>query len=139
MYVTVPTPDLAASVDFWTRGLGSIDLFTVPGQVTHLRRWAFQDAPLVPTDALPAPSTVSIGFSCVLSQVDEIAQACTALVPGCTTGPRQTPWNTVELEVITPENARVIMTAARLLDPGSAEARHLEENGSMLPQGGETA
>ncbi|MFD0855655.1 VOC family protein [Actinomadura adrarensis] len=39
MYVTVPTPDLAASVDFWTRGLGFVDLFTVPGQITHLRRW----------------------------------------------------------------------------------------------------
>ncbi|MEV4577114.1 VOC family protein [Nonomuraea jabiensis] len=139
MFVTVPTPDLAASVNFWTRGLGFIDLFTVPGQVTHLRRWAFQDALLVPTGDLPAPSTVSIGFSCVLSQVDEIAQACTALVPGCTTGPRKTPWNTVELEVITPENARVIMTAARPFDPDSAEARHLKENGYMLPQGGETA
>ncbi|MET9340462.1 VOC family protein [Nonomuraea sp. NPDC003804] len=135
MFVTVPTPDLAASVDFWTRGLGFIDLFTVPGQVTHLRRWAFQDALLVPTGALPAPSTVGIGFSCVLSQVDEIAQACTALVPGCTTGPRQTPWNTVELEVITPENARVIMTAARPLDLDSAEARYLEANGFTLPKG----
>ncbi|MEU8102269.1 VOC family protein [Nonomuraea muscovyensis] len=135
MFVTVPTPDLAASVDFWTRGLGFIDLFTVPGQVTHLRRWAFQDALLVPTGALPAPSTVNIGFSCVLSQVDEIAQACTTLVPGCTTGPRQTPWNTVELEVITPENARVIMTAARPLDLDSAEARYLEANGFTLPQG----
>jgi hypothetical protein len=135
MYVTVPTPDLAASVDFWTRGLGFIDLFTVPGQMTHLRRWAFQDALLVPTDALPDPSTVSIGFSCVLSQVDEIAQACTELVPGCTTGPRQTPWNTVELEVVTPENARVIMTAARPLDLDSAQARYLEATGVTLPKG----
>ncbi|WP_327588455.1 hypothetical protein OHA25_16560 [Nonomuraea sp. NBC_00507] len=44
----MPTSDLAAAVDFWTRGLGFIDLFTVPGQVTRLRRWAFQDARLVP-------------------------------------------------------------------------------------------
>ncbi|MEU7894143.1 VOC family protein [Nonomuraea sp. NPDC049152] len=139
LFVSVPTPDLAASVDFWTRGLGFIDLFTVPGQVTHLRRWAFQDVLLVPTDALPATSTMSIGVSCVLSQVDEIEQACAELVPGCTTGPRQTPWGTVELEVITPENARVIMTAARLFDPDSAAASHLEENGYMLPKVGETA
>ncbi|WP_283135373.1 VOC family protein [Rhizohabitans arisaemae] len=135
MFVIVPTPHLAASVDFWTRGLGFIDFFTVPGQVTHLRRWAFQDALLIPTGTLPTPSTVSIGFSCVLSQVDEIAQACTTLVPGCTTGPRQTPWNTVELEVVTPENARVIMTAARPLDLDSAEARYLEANGFTLPNG----
>ncbi|WP_405139046.1 hypothetical protein [Nocardia sp. NBC_01388] len=30
MFVIVPTADLAASLDFWTRGLGFIDIFTVP-------------------------------------------------------------------------------------------------------------
>lgn len=34
MFVTLPTRDLEASVDFWTRGLGFIDLFTIPGQLT---------------------------------------------------------------------------------------------------------
>ncbi|MQY08916.1 VOC family protein [Actinomadura macrotermitis] len=135
MFVSVPTPDLAASVDFWTRGLGFVDLFTIPGRLTHLRRWAFQDALLVPADTPAAPPAVSISFSCVLSQIDEIAQACTALVPGCTTGPRRTPWNTVDLEVVTPENARVIMTAARPLEPGSAEARDLQAAGITLPKG----
>src|SRR5262249_21153581 len=109
-------------------------LFTIPGRVTHLRRWAFQDVLLVPAGAPPAPPTVSISFACVLSQIDKIAQACTALVPDCTTGPRQTPWNTVDLEVITPENARVTLTAARPLDPGSAEARNLEAAGFAIPK-----
>lgn len=135
MFVNVPTSDLAASLDFWVRGFGFIDLFTIPGQVTHLRRWMFQDVLLVPTGAPPAPLTASISFSCVLSQIDEIAQACTALVPGCTAGPRKTPWNTVDLEVITPENARVILTAARTLDPDSPEARNLEAAGIPLPKG----
>ncbi|MFC3986699.1 VOC family protein [Streptosporangium jomthongense] len=139
MFVTVPTSDLAASVDFWTRGLGFIDLFTIPGQVTHLRRWAFQDVLLVPTGAPQTPSTVSVSFSCVLSQLDGIAQACTTLVPGCTTGPRQTPWNTVDLEVVTPENTRVILTAARLLELGSDEARNLEAMGIPLPKEGNRA
>ncbi|WP_067824789.1 glycosyltransferase [Actinomadura kijaniata] len=134
MFVTVPTSDLAASVDFWVRGLGFIDLFTTPGHVTHLRRWMFQDVLLVPTGAPPAPPTVSVSFSCVLSQIDEIARACTALVPGCTTGPRKTPWNTVDLEVVTPENARVILTAARTFDPDSPEARNLEAAGIPLPK-----
>ncbi|MFF0147245.1 hypothetical protein [Amycolatopsis sulphurea] len=40
MYLT-PANDLAASKDFWLRGLGFSDLFTIPGQVVHLRRWAF--------------------------------------------------------------------------------------------------
>ncbi|MDR2997989.1 MAG: VOC family protein, partial [Microbacterium sp.] len=42
MFATVRTRDLAASTDFWVRGLGFIELFSVPGQVVHLRRWAFQ-------------------------------------------------------------------------------------------------
>ncbi|MEZ0093051.1 VOC family protein [Streptacidiphilus sp. EB129] len=134
MFVTVPTSDLAASVDFWIRGLGFIDLFTIPGRLTHVRRWAFQDALLVPADGPAEPPTASISFACVLSQVDEIAHACAALLPGCTSGPRQTPWNTVELEVLTPENARVIMTAARPVDPDSAEARNLEAVGITAPK-----
>ncbi|MEV4000888.1 VOC family protein [Actinomadura sp. NPDC049753] len=135
MFVSVPTSDLAASADFWVRGFGFVDLFTIPGRVTHLRRWMFQDVLLVPTGAPPAPPAVSVSFSCVLSQIDEIAQACTALVPGCTEGPRKTPWNTVDLEVVTPENARVIITAARALDADSPEARNLEAAGIPLPEG----
>lgn len=48
MFVTIPTQDLNASTDFWARDLGFIELFTIPDQVVHLRRWAFQDVLLVP-------------------------------------------------------------------------------------------
>lgn len=146
MFVTVPTSDLAASVDFWVGGLGFVDLFTVPGQLTHVRRWAFQDALLVPTGSSPSTMTgdttgstseapaVTVSFACVLSEVEGIAQACAQLLPGCTTGPRSTPWNTVDLEVTTPENARVIMTAARELDVTGPEARYLEDAGFEIPR-----
>ncbi|WP_327114370.1 VOC family protein [Nocardia sp. NBC_01730] len=135
MFVTVPTFDLATSADFWCRGLGFFDLFSVPGQITHLRRWAFQDVLLVPGDGGPAgASALSVSFACVLSQVDQIASACAELLPGCTTGPRQMPWNSVELEIVTPENTRVIMTAARPYDPNSAEAEHLRAMGIRAPE-----
>lgn len=127
MFVTIPVVDLVASVDFWVRGLGFFDLFTVPGQITHLRRWAFQDILLVPGAA--GPSVMTVSFSCVLSQLEEIAAACDGLVPGCVSGPRAMPWNSVELEVRTPEGARVIMTGARPYDPDSAEAEHLRAMG----------
>lgn len=132
MFVNVPTRDMAASVEFWTRGLGFFEFFSAPGRVTHLRRWAFQDVLLVPADAaaevLDSPPALTVSFSCVLSQVDQIAAACEELLPGSTSGPRQTPWNTVDLEAVTPENARVIMTAARPYDPASAEARLLRDD-----------
>lgn len=132
MFVNVPTLDMAASVEFWTRGFGFFEFFAAPGQVTHLRRWAFQDVLLVPTDdpagVLAGPPVMTVTFSCVLSQVDQIAAACEELTPGSTTGPRQTLWNTIDLEVVTPENARVIMTAARPYDPASAEAQTLRDS-----------
>lgn len=146
MFVTVPTDDLATSVELWTSGLGFVDLFTIPGQLTHVRRWAFQDALLVPTGSSTSTTrghttgrtseapAVTVSFACVLDEIEGIAQACAELLPGCTTGPRSTPWNTVDLEVITPENARVIMTAARELDVTGPEARYLEDAGFEIPR-----
>jgi hypothetical protein len=137
MFVTVPSSDLAESADFWIRGLGFIDLFTIPGRLTHLRRWAFQDVLLVPTgrpDELPA---LSVSFSCVLSEIDQLAAACESVRPGSTTGPHPTPWNSVELGVVTPENARVTMTAARPFDASGIEALDLDAAGTEVPRFGD--
>ncbi|WP_423462733.1 VOC family protein [Promicromonospora sp. MS192] len=139
MFVTVPTTDLAASTDFWVRGLGFFEFYSAPGQVVHLRRWMFQDVLLVPADpatGAPAPGSgpaLSVSFSCVLGQAGEIATACEELVPGCTTGPRTMPWGTVDVDVVTPENVRVTMTAAQPWDPDSAAARNLRDVGIDAP------
>lgn len=53
-FVTIPTSDVAASVDFWIRGLGFFELFSIPGRLVHLRRWAFQDVLLVSAESVPA-------------------------------------------------------------------------------------
>ncbi|PWV52941.1 glycosyltransferase [Nocardiopsis sp. L17-MgMaSL7] len=135
MFVTVPTHDLEASKEFWISGLGFFDLFSVPGQIVHLRRWAFQDVLLVPGERPEQTPSTSVSFSCVLNQIDDIVAACEERLPGSTTGPRRMPWNSVEVEVRTPENARVIMTAARPYDPQDPEtARYLRENGIEGPE-----
>ncbi|MFI2487131.1 VOC family protein [Promicromonospora kroppenstedtii] len=133
MFVSVPTADLAASTDFWVRGLGFFELFSVPGQVVHLRRWTFQDVLLVPTGRPAEAPALTVSFSCVLDQVAGIAAACEEARPGSTTGPRTMPWGSVELEVVTPENARVVMTAARPYDPDSPEAQNLRDMGIEGP------
>ncbi|MEU6413793.1 VOC family protein [Microbispora sp. NPDC046933] len=133
MFVTIPTGDLAASKDFWIRGLGFVDLFSVPGRLTHLRRWAFQDVLLVPAERVGEVPAMSVSFACVLSQIDQVAARCEELVPGCTSGPREMPWNSIELTVVTPENARVVMTAAQPLDPHSARADGLRAIGIEIP------
>ncbi|MFE3544550.1 VOC family protein [Nocardia sp. NPDC059177] len=133
MFVTVPTADFAASIDFWSRALGFIDLFSVPGQVTHLRRWAFQDVLLVPGERPAEAAPLTVSFSCVLDELDTIAAACETAVPGCTSGPRLMPWGSSELEVCTPENLRVVMTAARPYDPDSPAAANLRAMGIEAP------
>ncbi|MFF2778100.1 VOC family protein [Streptomyces sp. NPDC058052] len=136
-FVTVPTNDLAGSVDFWVRGLGFFELFTVPGTLVHLRRWAFQDVLLVAAGEVPErPPAMSFSFAGVLSQVEALAGACRELRPGSVSGPRDTPWNTRDVEVITPENARIVFTAAKPFDPASQEARNLAAIGIRPPGGG---
>jgi len=133
MFPTIPTGDLDASKDFWIRGLGFIDLFSIPGRLTHLRRWAFQDVLLVPGEPAAVASAMSISVACVPSQLDTVAAACERLVPGCTSGPDEMPWNSVELTVVTPENARVVLTAARPIDPNSPQADNLRAVGIDIP------
>ncbi|KOX17422.1 glycosyltransferase [Saccharothrix sp. NRRL B-16348] len=138
-FVTIPTADLAASVDFWTRGLGFFDLFSIPGTLVHLRRWAFQDVLLISAENVPEePPAMSVSFACVLSEVDSIVESCRALRPDSVEGPRDTPWTTRDVTVITPENARVVFTAAKPFDPNSQEARNLEAIGITAPDLGHT-
>ncbi|MFE7131684.1 VOC family protein [Streptomyces sp. NPDC057638] len=143
-FVTIPTDDLAASVDFWVRGLGFFELFGVPGRLVHLRRWAFQDVLLVPAEGVAAEGVaaergaaevpgMSFSFSCVLDQVDALVENCRALRPDSVRGPRDTPWNTRDVEVITPENVRIVVTAAKPFDPESQEARNLAAIGITPP------
>jgi hypothetical protein len=125
---------LAASADFWIRGLGFFELFSIPGRLVHLRRWAFQDVLLASAASVPEQTpAVSFSFACVLSQVDSVVEACRALRPNSVDGPRDTPWNTRDVTVITPENARIVFTAAKPLDPASQEARNLEAIGITPP------
>ncbi|CAQ01939.1 conserved hypothetical protein [Clavibacter sepedonicus] len=129
-FVTIPTTDLAASVNFWTRGLDFFELFSVPTRLVHLRRWAFQDVLLIPTTSAPAQvPALSVSFACVLDQIHAIADACRALDPSAVGEPRDTPWGTRDVEVITPERARVVLTAAKPFDPASEAARNLEAIG----------
>ena len=134
MFNRVFTTDAEVSLEFWTLGLGFFDLFTIPGLLIHVRRWAFQDVLLVPAPKqMEEAPTMSVSFACVLSEIGTIATACEELRPGSTDGPRETPWNTVDLEVITPENVRVVMTAAKPLDPSSQQAAAFKAMGFLTP------
>ncbi|HWV49354.1 MAG TPA: VOC family protein [Microbacterium sp.] len=136
MFVKIPTRDLAASTDFWVRGLGFVDFFSIPGQIVHLRRWAFQDVLLVPAeDAIPnTPSAVQVFVSCVLGQLESVADACRALSPESVTGPYDTPWRTRDIAVITPEGTQVTFTAATPFSPDSEVGRDFASVGIHAPE-----
>ncbi|AMG82160.1 MULTISPECIES: VOC family protein [Microbacterium] len=133
-FVTIPTTDLAASVEFWTRGLGFFELFGVPGRIVHLRRWVFQDVLLVPGEtAQETAPGLRVSFACVLGQIEPLVAACRAWGPGTVGDPIDTPWNTRDVEIVTPENVRVVFTAAKPYEPGSVEAATLAEMGIRPP------
>lgn len=134
MFVTIPTNDLVAAEKFWCEGLGFFNLFSVPGRMVHLRRWAFQDVLLVAAESADALPAASVSFACVLDEIEPLAAACEVVAPGSALAPRHTPWNSVELEVHTPENMRVIFTAAKPFDPASQEAKNLAEIGITAPE-----
>ncbi|MBU7598398.1 VOC family protein [Streptomyces sp. P38-E01] len=137
-FATVPTGDLTASVEFWVHGLDFFELFGIPDQLVHLRRWAFQDVLLVPGEAPAEAPAMSLSFACVLGRLDELVANCRALRPGSVEGPYDTPWNTRDAVVTTPENARITLTAAKPFDPDSEEARNLAAIGITAPESSHT-
>ncbi|MGN6326352.1 VOC family protein [Pseudolysinimonas sp.] len=125
-FVTIPTADMSASLAFWTDALGFFDLFSVPGRLVHLRRWAFQDVLLVPADrASESVPAMTVSFACVLDQIDPLVAACRAIDASSVDEPVDTAWNTRDVHVVTPERVRVVFTAAKALDPSSEAARNL--------------
>ena len=101
----------------------------------HLRRWAFQDVLLVPQTAEAASdaAVTQVNFACLLSELSSIADACNALRSGSSSAPFDTPWNTRDIEVVTPEGARVVFTAAKPMDPDSFEVKNLAKVGIVAP------
>ena len=84
----------------------------------------------VARDIAPAATTASVSFACVLDQIDALQTSLRAL--GATTDVRDTPWNTRDIEVLTPEGARIVFTAAKVFDPQSAEGKNLQAVGIGL-------
>ncbi len=66
---------------------------------------------------------MSFSFSCVLSQVDSLVEACRAVRPNSVDGPRDTPEHR-DVEVITRERTDRLH-CGEAFDPASQEARNL--------------
>ncbi|WP_297316902.1 VOC family protein [Bifidobacterium indicum] len=126
LFMTLPSNDLEDSVDFWTRGLGFGVIYTMPGTMTHLRRWAFQDVLLVrKPGTVPADSIGKLSIAVTRDQIGGMVEACERLLPGSTRKPRRVPWNSLEAAIRTPEGLKVTLTAALPADQDQAR-RYLQ-------------
>ena len=143
MFATLAVRDMAATVSWYTGGLGFIELFAVPGPqgqpvLVHLRRWQFQDLLVRPATGPVVPGTAcSLSFAAVYDELEALAGRARAHGGGQADGPADTPWNTRDLTTTDPGGNRVIFTAARppgLADAGfSAQLRDLASRQGLDP------
>lgn len=119
MFATLIASDMAATVSWYTEGLGFISLFTVPAgdgvpALVHLRRWRFQDLLVRPAAEPVTPGTAcTLNFAAVYDEIDTLAERARAHGGGRVEGPVHTPWNTRDLTTIDPDGRVVVFTAAR--------------------------
>ena len=127
MFMCLYSHDLDESEVFWTQGLGFIDLYTMPGMMIHLRRWAFQDVLIRKSGSNtgdPDTDMESIGSLSVAvteKQIGKIVDACERLRPGSTSAPIRKPWNSLEARIHTPEGLVLTLTAALAVDKEQTE------------------
>ena len=127
MFMCLYSHNLEESDLFWTQGLGFIDLYTMPGMMIHLRRWAFQDVLIRKSgsnDGSPDADMEPIGSLSVAvteKQIDKIVEACERLRPGSTSAPIRKPWNSLEASIHTPEGLALTLTAALAVDKKQTE------------------
>ncbi len=118
-FVTFSVRDVAATRDWYTEGLGFIDLFSFPGPdgtpfLVHLRRWKFQDILIRPADQAPVPGTAAtLSIAAVYSELDGMAERARLHGSGTVEGPADTAWNTRDLTTRDPDRNTVIFTAPR--------------------------
>lgn len=117
-FITLEVSDVRAAVRWFTEALDFIELFAMPPGddpvLVHVRRWRYQDILLRRSD-----ETVEVGGGVQLSiaaQYDELdgLAARAQEFPGTTVvGPADTPWNSRDFSVTSPQGLRIVYTARR--------------------------
>jgi catechol 2,3-dioxygenase-like lactoylglutathione lyase family enzyme len=122
-FITFACADVERTERWYVDGLGFFVLAKYPGLV-HLRRWRYQDILLVPGAAAQRAAGVRYTVAAGDEDLPALAARAAASGGGAVSGPRPTPWNTVDLECVDPDGHVVVFTAldrARVPDPRFAE------------------
>lgn len=117
-FTKIAVADLAATVTWFTDALDFIDLFTMPGPngpaLVHLRRWRYQDVLVVPAQGPVAPigPGLQLTFAAEFEELESLAARARA-TGAVTDGPADTPWNSRDLTLTSPDGLVVVFTARR--------------------------
>lgn len=118
-FATLLSSDVSALVDWYTTGLGFIELFAIPGPsgaplLVHLRRWQFQDLLVRPAPGPVVPgSTITLSFAAVIGELDQLVARARTHGGGGIGSPFDTRWNTRDVITTDPDGNTVIFTAGR--------------------------
>ena len=117
-FASLATPELEATVDWFTTALGFEILFAMPPgdepMLVHLRRWRYQD---ILVRRAPQPLHAGAGWSVTFAaehdELDGLAARARAHGAGTVHGPADTTWNTTDVVTVSPDGVVVVFTARR--------------------------
>lgn len=122
-FVSLAVSDVRAAAAWFTDVLDFVELFAMPPGddpvLIHLRRWRYQDILIrradrgQPESAAPITGAIQLSFAAEYDELDALAARARRSGAAEVLDPRDTPWNTRDFEVVTPQGLRLVFTARR--------------------------
>ena len=117
-FVSLDVPDVRDAARWFVGALDFIELFAMPPgddpTLIHLRRWRYQDILLrrSDTDATIGPG-IQLSIAATYEELDDLATRARTFGATTVLGPEDTPWNTRDLTLTSPQGLQIVLTARR--------------------------
>ncbi len=117
-FISLDVTDVQQAARWFTEALDFIELFAMPPgdepALIHLRRWRYQDILLRRSETgADVGRGVQLSLAAEYHELDGLAARAHAVTGTTLIGPADTPWNTRDLSVTSPQGLRIVFTARR--------------------------
>lgn len=117
-FVSIDVPDVRTAARWFVGALDFIELFAMPPgddpALIHLRRWRYQDILLRRSDDhATIGSGIQLSIAATYDELDGLAARARAFGATIVHGPEDTPWNTRDLRLTSPQGLQMVLTARR--------------------------
>jgi uncharacterized glyoxalase superfamily protein PhnB len=117
-FISLDVTDVRQAARWFTEALDFIELFAMPPgddpALIHLRRWRYQDILLRRSETgADVGQGVQLSIAAEYDELDGLAARAHAVTGTIVIGPADTPWNTRDLSVTSPQGLRIVFTARR--------------------------